>query len=84
MSIVSHVELARRVRGLELRARKNVSHAGAGAYRSAFKGQGIEFHEIREYMPGDDIRSIDWNVTARHGRPYVKRFVQDECPVRGQ
>jgi len=70
-------ELARRVRGLELRARKNVSHLGEGAYRSAFKGHGIEFQEIREYMPGDDVRTIDWNVTARHGHPYVKRFAEE-------
>ena len=70
-------ELSRRVRNLELRARKNVSHLGEGAYRSAFKGHGIEFQEIREYMPGDDIRTIDWNVTARHGRPYVKRFAEE-------
>lgn len=70
-------ELTGRIRQLELRARKNVSHFGAGAYRSAFKGQGLEFQEIREYTPGDDVRSIDWNVTARHGRPYVKRFAQE-------
>ena len=71
------IGLSARVRQLELRARKSVSHIGAGAYRSAFKGLGIEFQEIREYSPGDDIRTIDWNVTARHGRPYVKRFVEE-------
>jgi uncharacterized protein (DUF58 family) len=75
--VIAASELARRVRGLELRARKNVSHLGEGAYRSAFKGHGVEFQEIREYAPGDDIRTIDWNVTARHGRPYVKRFAEE-------
>ncbi len=49
----------------------------AGQYHSAFKGQGIEFEEVREYQPGDDIRSIDWNVTARHGRPFIKRFREE-------
>jgi len=75
--VIGPAELARRVRGLELRARKNVGHLGEGAYRSAFKGHGIEFQEIREYMPGDDVRTIDWNVTARHGHPYVKRFAEE-------
>jgi uncharacterized protein (DUF58 family) len=75
--LIAAAELSRKVRGLELRARKNVSHLGEGAYRSAFKGHGVEFQEIREYAPGDDIRTIDWNVTARHGRPYVKRFAQE-------
>jgi uncharacterized protein (DUF58 family) len=75
--VIAQAELASRVRQLELRARKAISHLGAGAYRSAFKGHGIEFHEIREYTPGDDVRTIDWNVTARHGRPYVKRFAEE-------
>lgn len=75
--MIAAAELVRRVRGLELRARKNVGHIGEGAYRTAFKGSGVEFQEIREYAPGDDIRTIDWNVTARHGRPYVKRFAAE-------
>jgi len=49
----------------------------AGQYESVFKGRGMEFDEVREYIPGDDIRSIDWNVTARTGRPYIKRFVEE-------
>jgi len=49
----------------------------AGEYTSVFKGRGMEFDEVREYMPGDDVRTIDWNVTARTGRPYVKRFVEE-------
>jgi uncharacterized protein (DUF58 family) len=75
--VIAPEELSRRVRALELRARKNVSHLGEGAYKSAFKGHGVEFQEIREYTPGDDIRTIDWNVTARHGRTYVKRFAEE-------
>ena len=49
----------------------------AGSYRSAFRGKGLEFAEVREYVPGDDVRSIDWNVTARHGHPFVKRFDEE-------
>jgi len=70
-------ELARKVRLVELRARKTVGGALSGAYHSAFKGQGVEFQEVREYVPGDDTRSIDWNVTARVGRPYLKRFAEE-------
>jgi uncharacterized protein (DUF58 family) len=54
-----------------------VEEVFSGAYRSAFRGQGLEFAEVREYVPGDDIRSIDWNVTARAGRPFVKRFDEE-------
>lgn len=49
----------------------------AGEYRSAFRGRGIEFEDVREYQPGDDVRAIDWNVTARNGRPYVKRYIEE-------
>jgi uncharacterized protein (DUF58 family) len=49
----------------------------SGAYSSSFKGQGMEFAEVREYVPGDEIRSIDWNVTARHGTPYIKKFIEE-------
>ena len=49
----------------------------AGQYESVFKGRGMQFDEVREYMPGDDIRTIDWNVTARTGRPFIKRFVEE-------
>ena len=70
-------ELLRRVRHIELRTRGLVNSRFAGEYHSVFKGQGIEFAEVREYLPGDEVRSIDWNVTARLGRPFVKRFVEE-------
>ena len=70
-------ELARKVRLIELRARRLVAGMISGAYHSAFKGQGVEFQEVREYVPGDDTRAIDWNVTARVGRPYLKRYAEE-------
>ena len=60
-----------------IRTRRLVDGVFAGHYHSTFKGQGIEFAEVREYVPGDDVRTIDWNVTARLGHPYVKRFVEE-------
>ncbi|MBI1381909.1 MAG: DUF58 domain-containing protein [Planctomycetaceae bacterium] len=69
--------LRARVRQMELRTRRLASDALAGAYRSNFKGSGIEFDEVRPYLPGDDVRAIDWNVTARTGEPHVKRFAED-------
>jgi uncharacterized protein (DUF58 family) len=70
-------ELRRKVLQLELRARKAMSLVTTGAYRSAFRGKGSEFEELREYVPGDDTRSIDWNVTARLGRPHLKCFSEE-------
>ncbi len=70
-------ELSRNVRGLELRARKMTGGLISGAYHSAFKGRGIEFLDVREYVPGDDTRTIDWNVTARAGHPFVKRYAEE-------
>ncbi len=70
-------ELLRTVRRIHLRTRRRVSDLFAGHYHSVFKGQGMEFHEVREYTPGDDIRAIDWNVTARMGHPYVKLFTEE-------
>ena len=67
----------RRVRRIEIVTRRLVNDLFSGEYHSVFKGRGIEFDEVREYQPGDDIRSIDWNVTARMGRPYVKRFMEE-------
>jgi uncharacterized protein (DUF58 family) len=70
-------ELLAQVRRLTIRSRRAVEEVFSGAYRSAFRGQGLEFAEVREYVPGDDIRAIDWNVTARAGHPFVKRFDEE-------
>jgi len=70
-------EILRAVRRVRLRTRRAVSDMVAGGFRSVFRGSGMEFEEVREYVPGDDVRSIDWNVTARTGRPYVKKFVEE-------
>jgi uncharacterized protein (DUF58 family) len=69
--------LLRQVRRIELRTERLVSALAAGRYRSAFRGQGMEFDEVREYAEGDDVRAIDWNVTARAGRPYVKVYREE-------
>ncbi len=66
-----------RLRQLQLRTRHPVEHLLAGEYRSVFKGRGMDFDEIRSYHPGDEVRSIDWNVTARTGRPHVKRYIEE-------
>lgn len=70
-------EVWKQVRRLQIRARQRVQGVLGGAYHSAFRGVGLTFEEVREYQPGDDIRLIDWNVTARVGTPYVKRFVEE-------
>ncbi len=70
-------EILRQVKLLELRTRGLVNSLFTGEYRSVFKGQGMEFSEVREYQPGDEVRSIDWNVTARMGKPYVKRYIEE-------
>ncbi|MEI7658104.1 MAG: DUF58 domain-containing protein [Phycisphaerae bacterium] len=70
-------ELMREVRRLQVRTRRRVEGLFAGDYHTAFKGRGIEFADVREYEPGDDVRAIDWNVTARAGRPFIKRFVEE-------
>ena len=69
--------LIRRVRDLELASSRLIRAGFAGDYHSAFHGRGIEFAQVREYMPGDDIRTIDWNVTARSGVPHVKEFIEE-------
>lgn len=69
-------ELIRKVRRLEIRSRHLVEDVFSGQTESVFKGRGIEFEEVRPYVPGDEIRDLDWNVTARLGEPYVKRFVE--------
>ena len=70
-------EVLRRVREIQVRTGRQVADVLAGQYVSVFKGRGIEFDEVRPYVPGDDVRSIDWNVTARTGEPFVKRYVED-------
>lgn len=69
--------LVRRVRDLELASSRLIRAGFAGDYHSAFHGRGIEFSQVREYIPGDDIRAIDWNVTARTGAPHVKEFIEE-------
>jgi uncharacterized protein (DUF58 family) len=70
-------EVLRQIRRLQLRARRAVEDLLGGEYHSIFKGTGISFEEVRAYQPGDDIRAIDWNVTARMGQPFVKRFIEE-------
>ena len=70
-------ELLKRVRKIEIKTRGLSSNIFAGEYHSAFKGRGMTFSEVREYQYGDDIRNIDWNVTARHNKPYVKVFEEE-------
>lgn len=70
-------DLFKKVKQIEIKTSRLVSNVFAGQYHSAFKGQGIEFDEVREYNIGDDVRAIDWNVTARMGKPYIKKFVEE-------
>ena len=70
-------EILKKVRQIEIMTGRLVSETFAGEYQSVFKGCGMEFAEVREYVPGDDVRSIDWNVTARYAKPFVKRFVEE-------
>lgn len=70
-------ELLKKVRRIQVRADRLVNDVIVGEYRSVFKGRGMEFDEVREYIPGDDIRAIDWNVTARTGWAHVKRYVEE-------
>ena len=70
-------EILRKVRGVEIRTRRLVNDTLAGQYHSVFKGRGMNFDEVREYVPGDDVRTIDWNVTARTGKPHVKKYTEE-------
>jgi uncharacterized protein (DUF58 family) len=70
-------EILRKVRRIQIVTSALVNDVFAGQYHSAFKGRGMEFEEVREYQPGDDVRTIDWNVTARAGRPFVKNFREE-------
>ena len=62
------------MRQLEIRTRRMVNDSMAGSYHSVFKGRGMDFDEVREYSPGDEVRTIDWNVTARAGKTFVKKY----------
>ncbi|MGH8165224.1 MAG: DUF58 domain-containing protein, partial [Rhodanobacteraceae bacterium] len=70
-------EILKQVKRVELKTRGLVDALFSGEYRSVFKGQGMEFAEVREYTPGDEVRAIDWNVTARMNKPFVKRYVEE-------
>lgn len=70
-------EILKKIRQIELRTNRLVSETLAGQYHSVFKGQGMNFEEVREYQPGDEVRTIDWNVTARMNHPFVKKFVEE-------
>jgi uncharacterized protein (DUF58 family) len=70
-------EILKKVRQIEIRTKRLVADTLAGQYHSVFKGRGMNFDAVREYVPGDEVRSIDWNVTARAGRPFVKKFVEE-------
>jgi uncharacterized protein (DUF58 family) len=70
-------ETVQKIRRIQIRTRTILDSGIVGAYHAVFKGRGMEFAEVREYEPGDDVRTIDWNVTARMGAPYVKKFVEE-------
>ena len=70
-------EIFKQIRRIQITTSRLVTDIFAGQYHSVFKGRGIEFEEVRQYMPGDDIRCIDWNVTARTGIPHIKKFVEE-------
>lgn len=70
-------EILRKVRQIEIRTNRLVTDSLTGAYHSVFKGQGMDFEEVREYAPGDDVRAIDWNVTAKMDRPFIKKFREE-------
>jgi uncharacterized protein (DUF58 family) len=77
MPVIDQKELFKKIRRIEIRTKKLVNDLFSGEYHSTFKGQGMEFEEVRQYEPGDDIRLIDWNVTARTGYPHVKKFREE-------
>jgi len=70
-------DMDKRLRQLQLQTRYPVEHLLAGEYRSVFKGRGMDFDEIWPYSPGDDVRTIDWNVTARTGHPHIRRYIEE-------
>ena len=70
-------EILKKIRQIEIRTNRIVTETLAGQYHSVFKGQGMNFDEVREYQPGDDVRAIDWNVTARMNHPFIKKFIEE-------
>ena len=70
-------QLLRRIRRIELKSKRLVQNAFAGAYQSVYKGRGLSFSAVRPYQPGDDVRSIDWKVTARTGEPFIKQYIEE-------
>ena len=70
-------DLLKKIQQIQMHTRRLVNEAFVGEYHSVFKGRGMEFDEVREYQPGDEIRTIDWNVTARMGHPFIKRYVEE-------
>ncbi|MFH1038747.1 MAG: DUF58 domain-containing protein [PVC group bacterium] len=70
-------EIIKKIQRIQIRTNRMVSDVFSGEYQSVFKGRGMEFDEVREYQPGDEVRDIDWNVTARYGRPFIKKFVEE-------
>lgn len=70
-------DILKKIQQIQIHTRRLVNESFVGEYHSVFKGRGMEFDEVREYQPGDEIRTIDWNVTARMGRPFIKRFVEE-------
>src|SRR5213078_3154494 len=70
-------EILKKIRQIEIRTNRLVTETLAGQYHSVFKGQGMNFDEVREYQPGDEVRTIDWNVTARMNHPFIKKFVEE-------
>ena len=70
-------DIFKKVRQIEIRTNREVTDVLGGQYHSVFKGRGMEFEEVREYLPGDEVRAIDWNVTARFGHPYIKKFKEE-------
>src|SRR5437588_8005317 len=77
LTIMDTSEILKKIRTLEIKTRGLVETAFAGDYHSVFKGRGMNFEDVREYQPGDEIRTIDWNVTARLGSAFVKKFTEE-------
>ena len=77
MENMDTVTLLKQVRRIEMRTNRAVDEIFGGAWHSIFRGRGVEFDEVREYSDGDEVRDIDWSVTARTGRPFVKKYVEE-------